>query len=256
MFRDSIIYYKYKAQRAAEVLYEEGIWAFGKKLFSHIAEIICCPFAILQIEDFNRHKHASNELVDFSYNKCCKLIRPIQDEKEIIRFLEILKNIKLNTILEIGTSHGGTLFLLSHIASVDALIVSIDIPYKDFGGGYSPWRTRLYKSFALPGQEICLIRGSSHDNKVKQRLRAILYEDKIDFLFIDGDHSYNGVKEDFETYGPLVKNGGMIAFHDIILNKENPQFEAYKYWAEIKHKYEHTEIVIGGQRNGIGLIKI
>lgn len=37
---------------------------------------------------------------------------------------------------------------------------------------------------------------------------------KIDFLFIDGDHSYEGVKKDFDLYLPLMNKGGIIAFHD------------------------------------------
>jgi predicted O-methyltransferase YrrM len=37
-----------------------------------------------------------------------------------------------------------------------------------------------------------------------------------DFLFIDGDHTYQGVKQDFQMYSPLVKKGGIVAFHDIV----------------------------------------
>jgi hypothetical protein len=37
---------------------------------------------------------------------------------------------------------------------------------------------------------------------------------QIDFLFIDGDHSYEGVKTDFELYSKLLSNRGIIAIHD------------------------------------------
>ena len=37
----------------------------------------------------------------------------------------------------------------------------------------------------------------------------------MDFLFIDGDHSYEGAKQDFENYSKLVRPGGLIALHDI-----------------------------------------
>ena len=37
----------------------------------------------------------------------------------------------------------------------------------------------------------------------------------IDFLFIDGDHSLFGVMNDYVRFIPLVKKGGVIAFHDI-----------------------------------------
>jgi cephalosporin hydroxylase len=36
----------------------------------------------------------------------------------------------------------------------------------------------------------------------------------IRFLFIDADHSYDGVKADFETWSPYVVPGGFIVFHD------------------------------------------
>ena len=37
---------------------------------------------------------------------------------------------------------------------------------------------------------------------------------KIDFLWIDGDHSYEGVKRDIEDWLPLVKKNGFVCFHD------------------------------------------
>lgn len=37
---------------------------------------------------------------------------------------------------------------------------------------------------------------------------------KISFLFIDGDHSFEGIKKDIVNYYPLVKKGGIIAGHD------------------------------------------
>jgi MMP 1-O-methyltransferase len=40
----------------------------------------------------------------------------------------------------------------------------------------------------------------------------------IDLLFIDGDHSYEGVVKDYLDWAPLVKKGGIIAFHDVGIN--------------------------------------
>jgi predicted O-methyltransferase YrrM len=36
----------------------------------------------------------------------------------------------------------------------------------------------------------------------------------IDFIFIDGDHSYDACKADIQAWAPFVKRGGVIAFHD------------------------------------------
>lgn len=37
---------------------------------------------------------------------------------------------------------------------------------------------------------------------------------RVDLLFIDGDHSYEGCKSDIDHYGPLVRPGGIISGHD------------------------------------------
>jgi predicted O-methyltransferase YrrM len=40
----------------------------------------------------------------------------------------------------------------------------------------------------------------------------------VDLLFIDGDHRYSRVKKDFEMYAPLVRTGGVVLLHDILLH--------------------------------------
>lgn len=40
------------------------------------------------------------------------------------------------------------------------------------------------------------------------------WTEPIDVIFIDGDHTYPAVKQDFEDWYPLVKTGGLILFHD------------------------------------------
>ena len=49
---------------------------------------------------------------------------------------------------------------------------------------------------------------------VKSDQASGMVQDGIGFLFIDGDHRYEGVKKDFELYSPKVKVDGIIAFHD------------------------------------------
>lgn len=48
----------------------------------------------------------------------------------------------------------------------------------------------------------------------------ILQDIKIDFLFIDGDHSYEGVKKDFELYSQIMNDKGIIVIHDTDLDYE------------------------------------
>jgi len=144
-------------------------------------------------------------------------------------------------VLEIGTACGGTLFLFSHVASEDATIISIDLPGGKFGGGYRKWREPLYRSFALLGQQIYLLREDSHKTETLEQVESILQGRKVDFLFIDGDHTYEGVKKDFEMYSPLVGQGGMIAFHDIVPGPVKNVGGVPEFWRKVKDNYESRE---------------
>lgn len=44
---------------------------------------------------------------------------------------------------------------------------------------------------------------------------------KIDYLHIDADHSYEGVKLDFELYSKLLSDKGIISIHDTDINYSN-----------------------------------
>jgi predicted O-methyltransferase YrrM len=41
------------------------------------------------------------------------------------------------------------------------------------------------------------------------------FKEKIDFLFIDANHSYEAVLTDFQDWAPKIRPGGIIAFHDV-----------------------------------------
>ncbi len=202
---------------------------------------------------------------EFSYEKALDLvfssgggfIRPAQRREEIRRLLSVLADRRPVVIVEIGTASGGSLFLFTRIAAQDATIVSIDLPASKDNGGYRLWRAPLYRSFALPGQDIHLIKGNSHEADTRQKLVHILDGRKIDFLFIDGDHTYDGVRKDFELYNSLLSPDGIIAFHDIVIHRPETKCEVHLFWQEVKSGFNHEEIVEdwGGEFAGIGLIK-
>ena len=109
----------------------------------------------------------------------------------------------------------------------------------------------------MPNQNINLLRCDSHDHKTKLRVKQLLNRKQIDFLFIDGDHRYNGVKKDFEMYHPLVNENGIIAFHDIVIHYQDKTVGVFKFWNEIKKKYNFEEIVEDWNQSecGIGILK-
>src|SRR5262249_17966538 len=161
------------------------------------------------------------------------------------------------TVLEIGTNNGGTLLLFCRAAAPDATLISIDLPGGRFGGGYPLARVPYYRAFASRGQRLRLLRRDSHAPGAVAAPAPPVRGRPLDFLFIDGDHSYLGVKQDFETYGPLVRAGGLIALHDVVPAPQAVGGEVPRFWAEVKAR-EVTEELIehpDQQMMGIGLVR-
>jgi|WetSurMetagenome_2_1015567.scaffolds.fasta_scaffold10409_5 predicted O-methyltransferase YrrM len=197
-----------------------------------------------------------HEWVNFAFTGCGGLIMPLQVRSEILQLLKIIELRAPKYILEIGTSNGGTLFLFSRVAADNACMISLDLPLGSFGGGYPAWKRPFYKSFAKKEQTIRLIRADTHDPATQEKVAAILQANKIDLLFIDGDHTYGGVKKDFEMYEPFVKDGGMVVLHDIVPHRQEHGCGVDRYWNEIKGKKEYQEFVENPDQRwaGLGLI--
>jgi predicted O-methyltransferase YrrM len=121
--------------------------------------------------------------------------------------MDLVAERKPRFVLEIGTARGGTAYLWTKVVVSGALIVTIDVEDK--------CRPGLLQSFGSRGTRVEQILGDSKSHDVVEDVRR-RFPDGIDFLFIDGDHSYDGVKSDYEIYAPLVRAGGVVAFHDII----------------------------------------
>jgi predicted O-methyltransferase YrrM len=182
-----------------------------------------------------------------------KTLRPTQIRSEIVRLLNIVKERNVGKVLEVGTANGGTIFFFSQLAADNGAIASVDVPNRFFGYGYPAWRARIYGSFPKQGQDFQLVRGDSHAQETFQKAKEAMRGGNIDFLFIDGDHSYEGVKKDFEIYGQLVKQGGVIAFHDIVDGNEEFVGGVPRFWKEIKDKYRHDELVEDWGQGGLGI---
>jgi hypothetical protein len=142
------------------------------------------------------------------------------------------------------------------LATPDASIISVDLPHGQFGGGYHWIKIPLYRSFAKPKQSLHLLRYSSHEESTRAAVVSKLPTKRVQFLFIDGDHSYAGVKQDFEMYREIVEPGGLIAFHDIVPHPSNTQCDVARFWLEIKDAHQHTEIVANHAQGwaGIGVL--
>ncbi len=234
---------------------QDGTGIIFEYLWKQYLVLPILPYAIHKI----RTVSASNDvdtLVDFTFRFMHGLLRPLQVRGELVQLMKDVQIQKPRYILEIGTALGGTLFLFCRTAAENAEIVSIDLPFGMGGGGYSLIRKPLYQSVKTHQQSLHLIREDSHKQETLDEVKALFQGNALDLLFIDGDHTYNGVKQDFEMYSPLVKKGGIIVLHDIIPSKYKGS-EVDTFWNEIQGRYEHRTIIEDYAQKwaGIGLIK-
>lgn len=208
-----------------------------------------------QIAQASSHLSA-RELVNFVFDeKWARFFWIKQEFTEILSLCNLLENIKPKVILEIGTAQGGSLFLFSKLSAPNALIISIDLPEGKFGGGYKFYKTDFYKSFVSIHQTIHLLRADSHSDETYEHVKKLLDGRKIDFLFIDGDHTYDGVQKDFIRYSKLVDENGLIGFHDIVSATE--ECEVKRFWDETKEHYRKTIVFVKDPNQrfcGIGLL--
>jgi len=184
-------------------------------------------------------------------------IHAIQKISELASLARLVQKERPKVIVEIGTAKGGTLYVWTRTNPQAHLVVSIDLPGGLFGGGYDKHRLKLYREFAhdRPSTRMEFLRFDSHASSSLAQLKTILAGQLIDFLYIDGDHAYEGVKLDFQMYSLLVRPGGLVAFHDIVTTGNG--HDVSRFWNEVKEKYAHEEFIQNRHGSmGIGVLHL
>jgi cephalosporin hydroxylase len=249
----------YSVSRSLELLRERGARGLAATGARHARLAACSLVAPAVFRRRARAVRSIDDAIDLAagFDVGGVTIAPIQRRAEIKALLELVAAERPLVLVEIGTALGGTLFMLAHVAADDAHVVSIDLRGGLWGGGYPAIRKPLYRSFARPAQRIDLLRADSHDPATLQRLRDLLSGRPVDVLFVDGDHSYDGVRRDFEVYAPLVRPGGLVAFHDIVQGGED--IGVPRFWEELEARYEETRRFVADETQrtrGIGVLRL
>jgi cephalosporin hydroxylase len=177
-----------------------------------------------------------------------------QERDEIVQLAKFVYELQPKVVVEIGTKFGGTFMIWNEIAP--GIKISVDL-VEGIHGGVSRLDTdaRNARFKELYNDSCIFIEGDSHDSATYDLLVKALDGKTIDFLFIDGDHTYEGVKEDYETYSSLVSENGYIGFHDINDTQRHRDRDVYvgKLWNELVG--EKTEFNVNADWAGIGVIK-
>ncbi len=178
-----------------------------------------------------------------------------QNEEEFVWLLDnYVKGVA--SILEVGSSFGHSLRMMAHASQPGARIRSVDLGFDYFQEGkqavrrYSVEALRsLIGDLSTAGYDTDVFIGDSHSPE------AVAWAAQwapYDFIFIDGDHDYEGVRADWLNYGPL---GRTVAFHDI-----DVMAAVSKFWMELKASGVNTDECIRYEskwhrRLGIGVVR-
>lgn len=145
----------------------------------------------------------------------------MQVYEEFLTFSYWLKGFNPENILEIGTM-GSTFWVMNKLSTGKK--ISIDIENRESIIHHFMW-----------GEDWMFLTGNSQDSNIFETVKNKC--DNFDLIFIDGDHTYEGVKKDFNLYKNLLSDRGYIAFHDIDPNHifaGNYAGEVYKFWQELE----------------------
>ncbi len=181
---------------------------------------------------------------------------PAQHPGEFGGLLRLVRERAPHVLLEIGTNYGGTTYLLSRYAPPDASLTTCDIECK-----VNPLQL---ERVGRRGQRIQFLQVDSHSESGAQAIRASV-PTGVDFLFVDGDHSYEGVRQDFLALADLLRPGGLLVFHDIVEDYRTRfriATNAYvggvpRFWRELRdvlpRSFAPRELVDDRDQDGLGI---
>jgi hypothetical protein len=144
---------------------------------------------------------------------------------------DLMDATKPSVLVELGTHYGESYFGFCQAIQergIDCKSYAVDNWTGDL-------HTGLYGSAVF---EAVSAHNAEHYSSFSSLLRmffdaaAAHFEDRtVDLLHLDGCHTYDAVKHDFETWLPRVSVGGVVLIHDIDVRKDN--FGVWRFWEEI-----------------------
>lgn len=180
---------------------------------------------------------------------------PSQNAIELAAFVDFLERQRVRSYLEIGARNGDTYFhVMTHLPK-RSHGVAVDLPGGKWGSKRSyPDLERASLELKQRGYFSRLLIGNSGKAWIIKRVKRY---GPYDAILIDGDHRYEGVKRDWDNYGPL---GRFVAFHDIAGEGQTTKtdealpVEVPRLWAEIQKAETCVEFIAPGSKMGIGVV--
>lgn len=195
--------------------------------------------------DWLRYKSGSSSPEYFNARKGVHGLELQQVPEEYSQLLMWFKKQKFESYLELGVGRGGS-FLLNTLFQPN-LKSSIAVDNSSY------WQGDQSKSIKekLNWLGDKGISAFFWDMSTDEYFEPIKENTKWDCIFIDADHSYEGVRRDYENAMRHIKKGGYLIFHDIA-SKSCPG--VVRMWNEVKNK--NSIEFIHGDNCGIGIVQV
>jgi len=164
----------------------------------------------------------------------------LQREAEFTQLLDLYRERKPMSVLEIGTYYGGTLYHWLQNATPGAMVVSVDSYATEVDNRH------LYDEWTPEDVTLHVVEGDTHAASTLAKVVELNFS--YEWVFIDAGHRYEEVRADWLTFGLLSDD--IVCFHDILYS------EVARLWEEIKAEHETLEIVSdpSTEWHGIGVV--
>jgi len=178
----------------------------------------------------------------------------VQERSEVIALATFLSALQPKNVLEIGAGEGGLFYVLCQFAT--GKTVSVDLPAGPYGGLSFERADERDSQMSSWGDAVSLVRGDSDSAETLSAVEDVLGDERLDFVLIDSDHSYEGVARAFELYLPFVRPGGWIALHDVVDSSHHRRHGVHvaRFWREIKG--QRVQWSCGEDWAGFGLVQV
>lgn len=204
-----------------------------------------------ELINYLRHEAGSSN-PDYFHAKKTGGMKLQQVPEEYAELLLVLKNYGSESYLALGVGNGGS-FAMECFFMKETLKKAFEVDNLAYGSliGQNEIEVLSFIENVRPFvSDKCNLR--FYKETTDEYFSHVVEDLKFDVIFIDADHSYEGVKKDYDNSLRHINDGGLIIFHDI--NSDAcPGIK--RIWADVKKNNKHWEF-IHSNTCGIGIVKI
>lgn len=162
----------------------------------------------------------------------------------------LIRKLKPKVVVELGAHRGTSYFAMCQTIkqhSIGSKAFAVDTWQGEAHAGL--YDDSIYQSVAIENQKYeafsTLLR-CTFDEALDR-----FSDGTIELLHIDGFHTYEAVKHDFESWLPKLAKGATVLFHDTTENRDD--FGVHIFWAELMKKYSGFEFK---HSHGLGVLQL